>query len=49
MFKNFNLRTNASLSGVFVQSALSFESEQCGLQQNPFLTTLATIWTMRYK
>jgi hypothetical protein len=49
MFKNFNLRTNASLSGVFVQSALSFGSEQCGLQQNPFLTTLATIWTMRYK
>ena len=47
--ENLYLRTNASLSGVFVQSALSSGPDQYGLQQNPFLTTLTTIGRMRYK
>ena len=49
VFKSLYLRTNASLSGVFVQSALSSGPYQCGLQQNPFLTTLTIIGRMRYK
>ena len=49
MSKNLCLRTNASLSGVFVQSARSSGPEQCGLQQNPFLTTLTTVGRVRYK
>ena len=49
MFKNLHLRTNASLSGAFVQSALFSGPYQCGLQQNPFLTTLRIVGRMRYK
>ena len=49
MFKDLYLRTNAYLSGVFVQSALSSGPNECGLQQNPFLTTLTTVGRMKYK
>ena len=49
MFKDLYLRINASFSRVFVQSALSSEPNQCGLRQNPFLTTLTTIGRVRYK
>ena len=47
--KNLYLRTNVSLSGVFVPSALSSGLYQSGLQPNPFLTTLTTVGRMRYK
>ena len=49
MFESLYPRTNVSLSEVFVQSALSSEPNQCGLQQNPFPTTLTTAGRMRYK
>ena len=49
MFKDLYLRTNVSLSGVFMQSALSSGPYECGLQQNLFLTTLTTVGKMRYK
>ena len=49
MFENLYLRTNASLSGVFVQSAPSFGPYQCGLQQNLFLMTLTIIRRTRHK
>jgi hypothetical protein len=49
MLKNLYLRTNASLSGVFVQSALSSGPDRCGQQQNPFLTSLTTVEGTRCK
>jgi hypothetical protein len=49
VFKSLNLRTNASLSEVFVQSALSSGPYECGLLQNPFLTTPTTVGRARYK
>ena len=47
MFKSLYLRTNAYLSGGFVQNAVSSGPYQCGLPQNPFLTTLTTVERMR--
>jgi hypothetical protein len=49
MFKDLNLRINASSSGVFVQSAVFSGPDEYGLLQNPFLTTLTTVGRMRYK
>src|SRR6266852_5236312 len=49
VFKDLYLRTNAFSSGVFEQSAPSSGLYQCGLQQNPSLTTQTTVGRMRYK